>query len=145
MTEPVSQKFCLDVVVVDDDEAVRTSIALMLQHLGCRVTALGSADALLKDAAALQPRQIILLDQNMPAMSGTTALQMLRAAGISNLVYFLTGSLASTPIQNALKKDTACRALEKPLSLKTMRALIQEHTPKPPGDLPPNRPLTDGV
>ena len=67
-----------NVVLVDDDSALRLALTFMLELDGFVVTALDSGEALLQ--AALPPAPVCLvLDQNMGGLTGLEALAALRA------------------------------------------------------------------
>lgn len=78
------------VFVVDDDEAMRDSIACLLEsvHLPCRM--FGDASAFLEFCDARQ-MGCILLDIRMPGISGMELLEKLRAKGVSLPVIIITG------------------------------------------------------
>lgn len=78
------------VFVVDDDEAMRDSIACLLEsvHLPCRK--FGDASAFLEFCDASQ-MGCILLDIRMPGISGMELLERLKAKGISLPVIIITG------------------------------------------------------
>lgn len=70
--------FARNVVLVDDDGALRLALTFMLELDGFSVTALDSGEALLQ--AALPPAPVCLvLDQNMGGLTGLEALAALRA------------------------------------------------------------------
>lgn len=117
-----------DIIVVDDDECVLSSITMMLQHLGCLVTAFTSGASLLAASKDILPHQVIILDQNMPTLSGTDTHHKLRESGVLNPICFLTGSLYPSSIEEILKTDSSCRTIQKPISLKTMRLLLEQLT-----------------
>src|SRR5690242_16776209 len=73
----MSDPFRHEILVVDDDKAVRDSLALLLQGSGYDVTtAAGSFDALLQLKKRLPA--IVLSDLNMPQMSGFEFLSVVR-------------------------------------------------------------------
>ena len=78
------------VFVVDDDEAVRGSLKLLLKSIGLAVIAYPSAVDFL---AAYQPEQAgcLLLDIRMPGMSGLELQQQLNVRGAVIPVVFMSG------------------------------------------------------
>lgn len=116
------------IVVVDDEEGVRLSLEMMLQHLGCQVTALDSGEALLSALDLIRPASIIFLDQNMKGMSGTDTYAQLRRQSVGNRIYFLTGGLNSAAIQAFQQGDPECQTLQKPVSLKTLQSVVESVT-----------------
>ncbi len=82
------------VLVVDDDVAIRETIAVMLEAEGYRVAvAAHGADAL--RSLALERPAVILLDLNMPVMDGWELLRRLRASGVAIPVVFMTAGRAA--------------------------------------------------
>ncbi len=105
MTEPV-------VTIVDDDEAVRDSLALLLNFRGYRTRPFASAEACLE---AWQPdwRGCLLLDLRMGGMDGLALQQALLARGCNLPIVFLTGHGDLAHARAALKSG-AIDFLEKP-------------------------------
>lgn len=78
------------VLVVDDDEAVRDSLQVMLEAKGFTVRTFPSAEAFLDDLPG-PLRGCLLLDIRMTGMSGTALQESLRARGYPLPVIMLTG------------------------------------------------------
>jgi two-component system, cell cycle response regulator CtrA len=78
------------ILLVEDDPAVSQSVALMLRSDTCEVQAapLGQEGI---ELAYLNGYDIILLDLDLPDLSGYEALRALRAAGIDTPVLILSG------------------------------------------------------
>lgn len=75
---PPPPPYARNVVLVDDDSALRLALIFILELDGFAVTALDSGEALLK--ATLPPAPVCLvLDQNMGGLTGLEALAALRA------------------------------------------------------------------
>lgn len=83
MANSSSQLVC----VVDDDEAVRDSLGILLMARGLSVRTFESARQFLEDGAA-NSCALLLLDMHMPEMSGLALLLELRQSGkaISSIV-----------------------------------------------------------
>jgi FixJ family two-component response regulator len=64
------------VCVVDDDEMVRTSMHMLLEVLGMRVSTYASGSAFLDDPLA-QDCDVLILDVRMPGLSGLQVQQLL--------------------------------------------------------------------
>lgn len=75
--------------IIDDDEALRASIADLLRSVGYRVDQYGSAETFLasSDPAGFD---CILADIHMPGMNGLELLQKLREQGITTPVILIT-------------------------------------------------------
>jgi FixJ family two-component response regulator len=112
------------ITIVDDDEAVRDSLALLLEFRGwpCRVFA--SAEDCL---AAWQPewRGCLLLDLRMGGMDGLALQQALAARGSRLPIIFLTGHGDIAHARAALKAG-AVDFLEKPYAEDALIDAVQE-------------------
>jgi two-component system response regulator FixJ len=78
------------VIVVDDDDAVRTSLRLLLKSVSLPVTGYASAQEFLPHYAAEQPGCLIV-DVRMAGMSGLELQQELNSRGAMIPVIFITG------------------------------------------------------
>jgi two-component system response regulator FixJ len=78
------------VYIVDDDEAVRGSLRLLLKSVGLTPNALGSAREFLAKYDPLQPGCLVL-DVRMPEMSGLELQEQLNLQGAVIPVIFITG------------------------------------------------------
>ena len=101
------------VYLVDDDEALRSELAELLEMRGFRVATFQTGLDLLAAAKGLEAG-CILLDYNMPRMNGLDVLQKLGEKGLPHKVVILTGhgqvSIAVTAMQRG-----AVDFLEKPI------------------------------
>jgi two-component system, LuxR family, response regulator FixJ len=78
------------VFIVDDDEAVRSSLRLLLKSVGLAPVALGSAREFLDKHDPAQPGCLVL-DVRMPEMSGLELQEQLNLQGAVVPVIFITG------------------------------------------------------
>jgi two-component system, LuxR family, response regulator FixJ len=101
------------VIVVDDDTAVRQGLRFMLRAAGCSVDAFPSARSFLED---YDPRRggCLLLDVQMPQMTGLELQQRLNVRGWRIPVIFITGH-GTVPLAIAAMKAGAFDFIEKPL------------------------------
>lgn len=76
--------------IVDDDDAVRRSVAFLLKHAGYRIANYVSGVEFLK-AARHAERGVLLLDLRMPEMDGMEVHQQMIENGIDMPVIVLTG------------------------------------------------------
>jgi FixJ family two-component response regulator len=86
MADSSSRLIC----VVDDDEAVRDSLGILLSARGHRVRTFGSARTFLADGAA-NSCACLLLDMHMPEMTGLGLLLALRQSGKPVSAIVITG------------------------------------------------------
>ncbi|HJV89289.1 MAG TPA: ATP-binding protein [Holophagaceae bacterium] len=114
----------LNVLLVDDEELIRTSVPGLLEVLGHRViTAGGGAEALDLLAGGLQP-DLVILDQNMPGMTGMETLKRLRVQHPKLPVLLATGFL-ETEAAELLRQDGHAACLAKPFGLSDLRTQLQ--------------------
>ncbi|MBN8899483.1 MAG: response regulator [Rhodospirillales bacterium] len=100
------------VAVVDDDEGVRESLRFLLETAGFRVETFASGDQFL--ATCRRDRACLVVDQNMPQLTGIELLQRLRARGCNLQVALMTGS-PSHDLTRRARELGAAMVLEKPL------------------------------
>nr|WP_092047170.1 response regulator [Methylobacterium pseudosasicola] len=122
--------------VVDDDEAMRHSLALLFGVFGHRVVEHAGAATLLEEASHLNG--CIVADLRMPHIGGLEMLGRLRAAGSMVPVVIMTGH-ADVPTAVRAMKLGACDVLEKPfeapLLLDAVRAaLVGDDSAQPTSD-----------
>jgi len=101
------------VVVIDDDEAVRESLAFLLETAGYPVASFASAPDCL---ARLRPEDVacIVVDQHMPEMTGIEFQTTLRRRGIQLPTLLMTGSPSPDLLQRAAALEIR-QVLSKPL------------------------------
>lgn len=78
------------VYLVDDDEAVRNALSLLLDTVGLDVTSFASPEVFLAQASGLRPGCLIL-DIRMPAISGLKLQEKLTAQGIDWPTVIISG------------------------------------------------------
>jgi len=112
------------ITIVDDDEAVRDSLSLLLNFRGYRTRAFASAEACLE---AWQPewRGCLLLDLRMGGMDGLALQRALAARGNALPIVFLTGH-GDLAHARAAMKDGAVDFLEKPYEESALLAAVAE-------------------
>ena len=101
------------IFVVDDDAAVRRSMARLLRSAGWNTEVFASAGELLERAPISGPG-CVLLDVQMPGMSGLELQQRMSEAGISLPVVFLSGK-GDIPMSVQAMKHGAVDFLVKPV------------------------------
>ncbi|HEY5021044.1 MAG TPA: response regulator [Gemmatimonadaceae bacterium] len=97
---------------MDDDEAVRTSLRLLLKSVEIAATAVGSAQEFLASYDLSQPG-CLLLDIRMPGKSGLELQQELNLRGAIIPVIFITGH-GDVPMAVEAMKHGAFDFLQKP-------------------------------
>ncbi|TCH99501.1 response regulator [Roseococcus sp. SYP-B2431] len=101
--------------VVDDDTAVRRSLAMLLRSTGHQVETYGSAEALLQTAEAPGglAQGCIVLDVRMPGMDGLLLMEVLSRRGIRLPVVVVTGH-GDIPLAVRAMRAGALDFVEKP-------------------------------
>src|SRR5215831_17500497 len=100
------------VFVVDDDEAVRNSLRLLLKSVGLASTTLPTAQQFIDSYDPQQPGCLVL-DVRMPGMSGLELQQQLNLRGAVIPVIFITGH-GDIPMAVEAMQQGAFDFLQKP-------------------------------
>ena len=77
------------ILVIDDDESLRDTIALMLEREGFRAVQDGDGKSGIEQALALRP-DLMLVDLRMPVLSGVEVCKRVRAAGMKTPIIVLS-------------------------------------------------------
>jgi two-component system, LuxR family, response regulator FixJ len=112
----------IHVLVVDDDEAMRDSLAWLLESHGMRVTSYCDAESFLA-ASHSSGATCILLDVRMPGMSGVQLHDQLLQRGTTAPVIFLTGHGDVAMAVETVKRG-AFHFVEKPFTEDYLVSLI---------------------
>jgi two-component system response regulator FixJ len=112
------------VYLVDDEYAVRDSLALLIESTGQTVKSFASAEAFLTHYNPEQPG-CLLLDVRMPSMSGLELQHELLSREISIPIIFMSGH-AGIPDSAKAFRAGAVDFLEKPFDNETLLKRIEE-------------------
>jgi len=112
------------VFLVDDDEALRESLGLLLAQAGLRVRAFNSARAFL-EAYGAEDSGCLVLDLRMPEMTGLELQKVLRRKGLSLPIIFLSG-YGDVPTSVRAIKGGAIDFLEKPVAHEVLIAYVRD-------------------
>jgi two-component system response regulator FixJ len=113
-----------DVVhVIDDDEAMRNSLAFLLRAAKVEVLTYESASAFLESLPKIKPGCIVT-DVRMPGMSGIDLLKRLRQLKVAMPVIVITGH-GDVPLAVEAMKGGAADFLEKPFDDDALLAAIR--------------------
>ena len=112
------------VFVVDDDRAVRDSLALLVNSVGLEAETFASAQEFL-DAYRPERRGCLITDIRMPGMSGLELQEKLSADDIRIPVIVLTGH-GDVPAAVRALKGGAVDFVEKPFNPQALLDLIQQ-------------------
>jgi PAS domain S-box-containing protein len=113
------------ILLVDDDELIRASVAPMLQILGHQVfTAPGGLEALVQLQQGLEV-DLVILDMNMPGLDGAKTLALLLEERPDQAVLLATGySDQDTAALQEGRPTVAC--IQKPFSLSEIQAKFMD-------------------
>ncbi|HRF61583.1 MAG TPA: response regulator transcription factor [Candidatus Competibacter sp.] len=112
------------VFLIDDDQAVRDAVALLLQTGGLAVETFASATDFLEAGVAQRPGCLVL-DVRMPGLSGLDLQKQLRTSGYRIPIIFMTGH-GDIPMAIRAMKAGAFDFIEKPFQGQALLARIQE-------------------
>jgi FixJ family two-component response regulator len=101
------------IIVVDDDAAVRNSLKFALELEGLTVRTYEDGDALLADAA-LPAKGCLVIDYYMPAMNGVDLIKCLRRRHV-DLPAILITAKATDAVRRGAAQAGFRQVLEKPL------------------------------
>jgi two-component system response regulator FixJ len=115
--------------LVDDDDAVRASLTLLISTVGLRVQGWSDPQVFLREFQR-QDIGAIVLDVRMPGMSGLAVLEALLAQGVDQPVVMLTGHGSVEMCRRAFKGGAA-EFLEKPVDdealLEALQSAVRQH------------------
>ena len=115
--------------LIDDDDAVRAGLALLIGTVGLRVQAWADPQAFMHSFDR-QDIGAIVLDVRMPGISGLTVLEQLVAQGVDQPVIMLTGHGTVELCRRAFKSG-ATEFLEKPVDdevlLEALQNAVRQH------------------
>jgi len=115
----------LDVLLVDDDELIQSSIQAVLEILGHRVDpAWSGEEALAKLEAGSRP-DLIILDVNMPGLGGAGTLPRLRAMRPAVPVLLATGRIDQTAL-TLVSDHPGVTLLAKPFGLRELQKHLDD-------------------
>lgn len=112
------------IFIVDDDAAVRDSLALLLRLHGFETTGFANAEALLAEVAPSWSG-VVLVDLRMPGMSGLELQGELRARGIELPVIIITAHGETSAARTSFRSG-AVDFLEKPIDREQLLSAVRE-------------------
>jgi two-component system response regulator FixJ len=112
------------VAVVDDDDAVRNSLRFLLEIAGHAVETFASGGEFLR--AETKRLRCLILDQNMPGMTGLELAGKLRSDGSALPILLMTATVTPTMKARAAKIGVD-RVLEKPFEEDELLGFLGAH------------------
>jgi two-component system, LuxR family, response regulator FixJ len=110
------------IYIVDDDEAVRDSLSVLLEAMGHHVRTFGLAKDFLAVAPTL-PSGCLIVDIRMPEMDGLELQRALNEQALDFAVIVITGH-GDVPLAVRAMKAGALDFIEKPFSTPTIMASV---------------------
>jgi CheY-like chemotaxis protein len=110
------------VLVVDDDHLVRGMLREMVEHLGYSASPAASGELAIAAMASVQPH-VVLLDLQMPGMSGLEVLAHLRQHYPAIPVIVVSGSM-NEKIARQASAGGAFSIVGKPFNLDTLSDVV---------------------
>ena len=110
----------LRILMVDDDELLRAAVPSMLQVLGHRTEAVDGGRAALARLSQEAAPDLVILDMNMPDMTGMETLRQLRIEHPALPVLLATGYL-DPGLESAIAAIPHTHAITKPFSLEEIQ------------------------
>jgi two-component system, LuxR family, response regulator FixJ len=133
--------------VIDDDEAVRDSLAALLESAGYAVLTYPSAEAFLAKAPA-SDQACALVDLRLPGMDGIALIERLAATDRLLPAIMVTGH-GDVPLAVRTMRAGAVDFVEKPYAgfaiLESVRRALARPTESAPGDDHPSDAITERV
>ncbi len=103
------------IYILDDDDAVRDSLEVLLGNRGFKVRTFGSPAAFLDRLGELTERSCLLLDIRMPGMDGIEVLTRIKTTETPLAIVMITGH-ADVPTAVKAMKTGAVDFIEKPFT-----------------------------
>jgi CheY-like chemotaxis protein len=114
------------VLVVDDDDGVRTVVTLSLERAGfCVVAARDGEEGLTLVQKRRSAFDVVLLDMTMPKMSGADTFHLIKQLQ-PELPIVLTSGYTELDVESCFGPDQIAGFLQKPFALATLVRMIQD-------------------
>jgi FixJ family two-component response regulator len=112
--------------VVDDDPSMSRMLCRAIKAAGLSVDAFGSAEEFL-DSEASRASVCLILDNNLPGMSGLELQQFLNASSLEVPIIFMSAQADEATKLHALEAG-AIGFLPKPFSIESLLAILHQST-----------------
>lgn len=120
----MSQAASNEIIIVDDDPAVRDALSVVFSLEGFHVTSFGDGQSLLTAARARTP-SCIILDVHMPGRSGLDILRELNAQDYGAPIFIISGQ-GDIPMAVEAIKSGALDFIEKPFNADTVVSRVRQ-------------------
>jgi two-component system cell cycle sensor histidine kinase/response regulator CckA len=113
------------ILLVEDEDAVRTFASRALRNKGYRVTEAANGEGALDVLKTGEPLDVLITDVVMPGMDGATLARLVRMERPEMRVLLISGYSEDVAF-DGLSDDPAVRFLPKPFSLKQLAGAVKE-------------------
>ena len=118
----------LTILIVDDEELIRGTLRMILEHANYRVVEADSAQAGLNVLqAGTEQVDLLITDETMPGMRGSQLAVKLAAEKPGLPIIVISGKL-DTEVRETLKRANVAAVLDKPFNRKSLLAKLNEVT-----------------
>lgn len=114
------------VLIVDDDPDVTHLLEILLGNLGFKVASVNNAQAAFDEASRQKP-DVLLIDVQLPGLSGNAAVFQLRSHGYQGCIVTLSATASSAARDDSLRSG-ADYYLTKPLNIEQFVGVMQRAT-----------------
>ncbi|MBI4223726.1 MAG: response regulator [Deltaproteobacteria bacterium] len=126
---PLETREITKVLIVDDDEVVRTTLGDIFKKRGYDIKAVGTAAEALEEVKK-NPYHFAVLDIHLPDKSGTDLLDEIRKINFKINCIMITGYSEETP-EESLERGAKAH-LTKPLKIEELVKIFQRETSHDP-------------
>jgi signal transduction histidine kinase/CheY-like chemotaxis protein/streptogramin lyase len=125
MSDEPSPVAAARVLVVDDEETVRHSVARILRKFGYDVITVGDGSEAVSTVCSETPVDLILMDVTMPSVDGPTAARELRARGVETPIVLMSGYAEEDLVHRGVL-TYADGFLKKPFEMMELLAAVRD-------------------
>jgi len=123
-SKPGASSRAMDILLVDDDDLIRSTLGPVIQCLGHRVTLANSGEEALERLTAGEVPHVVILDMNMPGLGGQGTLPRLRALHPVLPVFLATGRV-DPPALDLARAFHGVTLVPKPFSMGELKAHLE--------------------
>jgi CheY-like chemotaxis protein len=118
----------LSILLVDDDEPIRSSMRIFFEDEGCVFLGVESAERALEEVRR-QHYDVIISDYRLPGMDGLEFLRTIRETHPQAIKIFTT-AYAGRELFSEARQLGACGCIEKPLTVEEIEQLLSRYSEK---------------